>query len=385
MKKGKSIFSELVNRDRITDSFMDMARICSPSRQERAFAGFLRKEFEKLGIELHEDASAVKVGGDTGNLTGKFINPSKIKSAVRSIFLLAHLDTVCVNGDIIPVVKNEKITNENKNCILGGDDKVAIAAILEAVKVITENSIRSRDIDLIFTVAEEIAVLGAKFLDVKAVKSRYGFVFDGEGDIGTIFNRAPYHNTFEIKIKGRAAHAGAEPEKGISSIKAAANAISRLNPGRVDHDTTYNIGTINGGAAINIVPEYTNIKAEARSLVEEKLEKLSSEIREVFTGSVKEYGAKISIKTEREYDGFYVSDDEVPMSLALRALGNMGIKPAVVSTGGGSDINILNSRGKRALNLSSGMENIHTCREYVKTGQLANLAVLIIELLTAEI
>jgi tripeptide aminopeptidase len=385
MKNRKSMFYDLIDTDRLVDSFLKILKIKSPSKEERKLADYLKLKFKDLDIELSEDNAGEKIGSNTGNLIGRFANESQLKSPVKSIFLLAHLDTVVVNGEILPVVKNGRVINENKSCILGGDDKVAIAAIIEALEVIRENRIRTRDIDLVFTIAEEIAILGAKYLDIGMVKSKYGFVFDGEGDIGTIFNKAPYHNTFEITIKGKAAHSGAEPEKGISSIKAASDAISQLKPGRIDSDTTYNIGMINGGTAINIVPEQTVVRAEARSLVEEKLEKISGEIMEIFKKSVTGYGAKINIKSEREYNGFYIAEDEKCMEIAARALRNMGICPSVVSTGGGSDINILNARGKKALNLSSGMENIHTSKEYVKINQLINLAVLVIELATAAL
>lgn len=384
-KKSSSLFTDLVDRERLINNFFDILRIKSPSREERAVSDYLIKKFDDLGIKLQEDNVGKKIGGSSGNLTGKLINNFKIDGSARSIFLMAHLDTVSINGEISPALVNGKIVNQNKDCILGGDDKVAVTAILEALSIIADHRLRTRDLYLIFTVAEEAAVLGARYIDLSKVKAKYGFVFDGDGDVGTIFNQAPFHNTFSINIKGKAAHAGAEPEKGISSIKAAADAISRLNPGRVDRDTTYNIGIINGGVATNIVPEETNVKAEARSLYEKKLESLTSNIKDIFIKSVTDYGARIKIKTEREYDGFLIEKNEFPMRIASKALLNMGIRPRIVSTGGGSDINILNSRGKCAVNLSSGMEKIHTSKEYVKFEQLVNLVVLILELCTVKI
>lgn len=381
----ESIFKNLIKEERLINTFLDLLKIKSPSLQEKLISEYLIKKFKEFNIVLEEDNTGLKINGNAGNLIGSFQNHLKIDSLVNSIFLMAHMDTVAIKGDLIPVFNNGKFFNKDKKSILGGDDKVAIAAIIEAVNIIIEHSIKTRDLYFIFTVAEEIGVLGAKYLNMKSIKPKFGFVFDGEGDVGTIFNQAPYHNTFEIEVKGKSAHAGAEPEKGINAIKAAANAIARLNPGRVDKDTTYNIGVINGGVATNIVPDNAIIKAEARSLNEEKLNEITANIKNIFIESVTEYGAKINIKSKREYNGFFIEETEPCMQLAVKAINNIGKKPKIISTGGGSDINILNSRGKSAVNLSSGMEKIHSNKEYVKLNQLKNLVLLILELCTVKI
>ncbi|MBM3706695.1 MAG: M20/M25/M40 family metallo-hydrolase, partial [Actinobacteria bacterium] len=275
-KKGEnsSIFISLINESRLMQRFIDILRIKSPSKSEKEIVDYLFDKFSKLGVSLSVDDAGKKLGGNTGNLTGYFKSINS-QEAYYPIFLCAHLDTVVLNGEVLPVIKDGRVINENSLCILGGDDKVAIAAILEALEVIRENDIKTADLYLIFTVQEEIAVLGARHLDLDKIKAKYGFVFDGEGDIGDIFNEAPYHNTFDIEITGRPAHSGIEPEKGINSIKAAADAIAKLNPGRVDSRTTFNIAMINGGTATNIVPEKTRVKAEARSLDVSELEKVS--------------------------------------------------------------------------------------------------------------
>lgn len=372
----------MIDKQRLLTRFIELLKIKSPSKNEEEIIEYISKILKELEIGTKVDCSGTKFGSNTGNLTGY------LKGGLKNrlpIFLGAHVDTVCLDGDIIPAVKNGRVVNENKNCILGGDDKVAIAAILEALQVIKETKISTGDIYLLFTIAEEVGVVGARYLDLKDIKAKYGFFFDGEGDVGTIFNEAPYHNNFRITITGRAAHSGIAPEKGINSIKAASDAISALNPGRVDSDTTYNIGLISGGSAINIVPEKTNITAEARSLKVEKLDKITGHIKETFSSVVKKSGAKADIRIEREYDGFKIDESEISMQIAKNALMNMGIKPRVVSTGGGSDINIFNAKGKMAVNLSSGMENVHTNKEYVKVSQLERLAALILEICTAEV
>ena len=329
------------------------------------------------------DNTGNKIGGNAGNITGFLA--SNYKSKKIPIFFGAHLDTVPLGGDILPEIKNGKIFNSDKNCILGGDDKVAIAAILEALEVIRENKIKTCGIYIIFTVGEEIAILGAKNLDLKEIKAKYGFVFDGEGDIGTIFNEAPYHDTMEFTITGKAVHAGIEPEQGINSIKVAAEAIANLKIGRIDSESTCNIGIISGGTATNIIPENTYVKAESRSLNPEKLDRLTTDIKAGFLRSAEKYGAKLKIKVEREYNGFKFESDAVPIVMASKALRNMGIEPTVRSTGGGSDVNIYNSKGKVSVDLSSGMEKVHSSNEYVKVAELEKLTELILEICTLGI
>jgi tripeptide aminopeptidase len=381
MKKNKAgIFMSLVNKERLLSDFIEILKIKSPSRNEMELGSYVLRRLGKLGIKAKMDGTGKKIGGNAGNITGFLASNDKRKK--NPVFFGAHLDTVPLDGEILPEIKNGKLFNADKNCILGADDKVAVAAILEALEVIRENNIKTCGIYVIFTVGEEIAILGAKNLDLKDIKARYGFVFDGEGDIGTIFNEAPFHDTMEFSITGKAVHAGIEPERGINSITVASEAISSLKIGRIDSESTCNIGIINGGTATNIIPEKTYVKAEARSLNPEKLDRLTSVIREGFLKSAEKYGAKLKIKVEREYSGFRLESDAVPIAMASKALKNMGIEPAIRSTGGGSDVNIYNAKGKVSVDLSSGMEKVHSNNEYVKVAELEKLAGLILEICT---
>ncbi len=382
MKAGKK-FGSLINSKRLLNAFFKVLKIKSPSKHEEEIVRFVSGELKKLGLAVYVDSSGGKIGSNGGNIIAKKTSDSKKKR--EPIFLGAHLDTVSLNGDVVPVIKNGKITNKNKNCVLGGDDKVAIAAILEALKIIKANRIKTGDIYLIFTIAEELAILGAKYVDLKKVPAKYGFIFDGEGDIGTINNQAPYQNTFNIRITGKAAHAGIEPEKGISSIKVASEAISKLRLGRIDKETTCNIGVINGGVAINIIPEITEIKAEARSLETSKLENITKEIRDSFLRASNKYRADIKIDVEREYDGFRIEEDDLPVLVGKSAIKALGRKATVTPTGGGSDINIFNAKGKKAISFSSGMENVHSKKEYVRFSELEKLVELILEITTSDL
>lgn len=367
-----------INNKRLLDTFFEVLRIKSPSGSEKQIVEYVKNRLDSLGLEIHIDDSGKEYGSNSGNMIA--IHRTKNPSSSSPIFFVAHLDTVEVKGEVIPVLEKGLVKNKDKETILGGDDKVAVAAILEAISVIKENNIPTGDIYIIFTISEEIGVVGAKYVDLGKVKAEYGFVFDADGDIGNIVVQAPYQDSIYADFKGKAAHAGVEPENGINSIMAASEAITKMDIGRLDKETTANVGKFNGGVARNIVPENTTLELEARSLKLLKLEKLTRSMIQKLKSASKKYGTKLKLKVIREYDGFKIKRDETPFIIAKTVLENMGIIPNAVSTGGGSDINIFNSKGKRAVNLSSGMENVHTNKEFVKVAELEKLAVLVLEL-----
>ena len=366
-----------IDKKRLIDSFFRLVRIKSPSGEEKEIVEHVREILSGIGLKVDVDDSGKKYGSNSGNLTAflKGDNPE-----MMPIFMGAHLDTVILNGEVIPFIDGGIIRNKNSKCILGGDDKVAVAAIIEVLSSIVENNVRTGDIYIIFTISEEIGVVGAKYVNMDKIGADYGFVFDAHGDIGTIYNKAPYQNSIDAEFIGKAAHAGIEPEKGINSIKAAAIAISNIRFGRLDHKTTANIGKINGGVARNIVPENTKVILEARSLEEPRLEKVTKEMIASLKRASSDTGCKLKYKLVREYNGFNIGLEEIPLKIAFNAIKKIGIDPVVTSSGGGSDINVFNSKGKRAVNLSSGMEDVHTNTEYVKISQLEKLAQLIFEI-----
>jgi tripeptide aminopeptidase len=378
-----SKFVNLINKKRLLETFFELLKIKSPSREEKQIADYVSDILQSLGLTVITDDAGKKIGSNAGNIIA-LLESNYENGATRTppLFFGAHLDTVCVNGEIKPEIRDKKIINKNKNCILGADDKVAIAAIIEAIRTIKDFKIKAGDIYLIFTIAEEVGLLGSKNMKLKPLKAKYGFLFDGDGEIGTIFNQAPFHNAIDITIIGKAAHAGISPEKGINAIQVASHAISKMKLGRIEPGTTCNIGKIEGGIATNIIPEKVEIKAEARSLEEEKLEKLTGQIVKDFATGAKENGAKAKFKVKREYDGFKISENELPIIMAKNVFEKLGIKFKIISTVGGSDVNILNSRGKMAINLSAGMENVHSNKEYVKIAELEKLTTLILELCT---
>jgi len=367
---------DIINKKRLLDLFIKLVSIKSPSKKEKDIILYVVKILKELGLEVYVDNSGKEYGSNGGNVIALYRGLSGNKTP---IFLGAHLDTVRVDGDIEPVI-NEGIIKNKNDYILGGDDKVAVAAILEVLRSIKENKIITGDIYIIFTICEEIGLVGAKHVDFDRIPAKYGFVFDADGDIGTIYNQAPYQDSIDVEFKGKAAHAGIEPEKGINSIKAACMAISKIRTGRIDEETTANIGNITGGQARNIVPEKTSMLMEARSLNPLKLKKVTDKMINALKSASIETGTVIDYKLVREYDGFIINPEEIPVKASISALENIGIVPVISPSGGGSDINIFNSRGKKSVNLSSGMENVHTSSEYVKVRQLEKLADLIMEI-----
>jgi len=361
---------------------MELAAIKSPSGNEKEIVEKVSRILAGMGLEFHVDDTGRKYGSNSGNITACFKGSSQDERL--PIFLGAHLDTVGIDGEIEPVIENGIIKNRH-DYILGGDDKVAVAAIIEALGKIREDNLPTGDIYLVFTISEEIGVVGAKHVDMDRVKARYGFVFDANGDVGTIYNRAPYQDSIDAEFRGKAAHAGIEPEKGINSIKAACTAITNIKTGRIDHETTCNVGRIRGGQARNIVPEKTDIMLEARSLDPEKLKDVTGSMIKALEEAAEGTGAVLDYHVAREYDGFTIAEDELPLRAAVTALRNIGIEPRIASSGGGSDINIFNSKGKRAVNMSSGMEDVHTGTEYVKIEQLCMLGRLILEMCTLDL
>ncbi|TET48684.1 MAG: M20/M25/M40 family metallo-hydrolase [Actinomycetota bacterium] len=370
-----------INNKRLVNTFLKLASIKSPSGNEKEIVDHVWKILSGLGLSVDIDDSGKNYGSNSGNITAflKGNDPD-----IMPIFLGAHLDTVALNGEVVPYIKNGIIKNKNKNCILGGDDKVAVAAIIEILRYIVENNIKTGNIYIIFTISEEIGVIGAKYVDMEKIGAKYGFVFDSHGDIGTIYNQAPYQNSIDAEFIGKAAHAGIEPEKGLNSIKAAAIAISNIRFGRLDQQTTANIGKIEGGMARNIVPASTRMLLEARSLEESKLETVTAEMMASLKSASTDTGCRLKYELIREYDGFTIMPEEIPLKIASDAIKKTGIRPKIASSGGGSDINVFNSKGKRAVNLSSGMENVHTDSEYVKISQLEKLAQLILEICKSQ-
>lgn len=366
----------MINRERITNEFLKYVQIDSPTKEEGNFAKFISEELEKLGLEVYIDGAGEKVGSDTGNVIAKL----KGNKNVQPILFSCHMDTVSPGKGIKPIIKDDVIYSDGTT-ILGGDDKAGIAAILEAIKVIKENNIDHGPIEIVFSIFEEGGLFGAKNLEYDKISSKIGFVLDSGGEIGEIVIKGPAQDKITVKVIGRPAHAGVAPEEGISAIQVAAAAITSMNLLRIDEETTANIGVISGGEVTNIVCPEVVISAEARSLSSEKLDKQTAHMVECFEKAAENFGAKAEIKVERMYGPFVVAENDEVVKLVEKACANMSIKTSLKATGGGSDTNVLNGNGIKAVNLAIGERKPHTLEEHLKIEDLVKAANMVLEII----
>ena len=360
------------NTQRLVDQFMAMAKIASPSRQEGRLAAYLKPELEALGFVVEFDSAGELAGGDTGNLIATLPGDPDIEPLVLS----CHMDTVTPCIGVTPIVEDGVIRSDGTT-VLGGDDKAGIAAILEGVRRIRERGVRHGLIQAVFTICEEVGMHGAMGLDYSKIRAKRAFILDADGPIGQILVRGPAKDAIHAVIHGRSAHAGLKPEAGISAIQVAARAIERMKLLRIDDETTANLGQISGGGATNIVTDRVEITAEARSLTNEKLDAQGAHMKACLEDAAHEFGATAEVTIERSYHAFSLDADEPVVRHCVAAMQSLVITPTLASTGGGSDCNVFNRHGMKAVDLSIGMTDVHTCMESLRIEDLEMTARLV--------
>lgn len=354
-----------MNRDRIIDKFLDYVKIYSPSREESEFAKILKDELEDLGFTVYEDNAGEKANSNTGNLIAHL----KGDKDVDPVMFCAHMDTVTPCKDIEPIIEDGIIKSKG-NTILSADDKAGIVAILEGIRNIKDNNIPHGDIEVVFTICEEVGLYGSKCLDYSKIKSKNAFILDSSGPIGGVIVKGPSQAQIKAKFHGKASHAGLSPENGISAIQMAASAIDKMNLLRIDEETTANVGTIKGGMATNIVADYAEAEFEARSLDSEKLKKQVKHMVYTLSMVEKEFDSKVEIEVENSYPTFSIDEGSEILMLAEKALTKVGVEYNPRSTGGGSDTNIFNGNGINAVTLAIGMFNAHSVNEHISVDDL---------------
>ena len=355
------------NQDRMIKQFMEFVQIDSPSFEEAHFVSALAEELENLGLGVENDRTG-KNGA--GNLFAVFPGTDR---NLRSILLSMHTDTVEPGRGIKPRLENGRVRSDGST-VLGADNKSAIAATLEVIRWLESARPEHGDVELLFTWGEERGHRGAKAFDTSRLRSRIGFVPDGGGPLGTIITAAPYYDSIRAVFTGRAAHAGISPEKGISAIVMASKAVLQMKLGRIDEETTANLGMISGGSGRNTVPERVEIEGEARSLVLEKLEEQIRHMRSVMEEAAKDAGGKVEMNMNREYEGFSIGKDEEPIQIALAASRAAGLNPVTTSTNGGSDANEFNAKGVQTIVLGMGGQGYHSTQESITAKELVKLA-----------
>ena len=368
----------MINSERLIGEFIELVQVDSESGAERKLADLLKEKLNVLGLQVFEDeaGSYVEVGQRTGNIIATL--PANGGQGPLLLFS-AHMDTVKPGQGVKPVRQNGVITSSG-DTILGSDDKAGIAAILESLRVLQEQNILHGGLQVVFTVGEEIGLMGAKGLDYSRLQAKIGFVLDSGGPTGEIIIKAPTQYSFKATIKGKAAHAGIAPEQGINAIVVASQGIAGMKVGRIDEETTSNIGLISGGVATNIVPEKVAIQGEARSISPSKAKAQIDHMMEELRRAAERVGAKAEIEVVNEYDPINLAPDALPVRIAVKAAEQIGLKPFLGQTGGGSDANIFNGQGIACANLGTGMSKVHTTEEFITEENLLNNARFVLEI-----
>ena len=350
----------------VLELFLELAAISSPPGQERPIADRVAAYLGDLGLEVDEDDVGPSIDGTSGNLLCR-LEPTV--EGGTPVFLCAHMDTVPPSGPIEPVVEDGVVRNA-AGTILGADDKSAVAVMLDAARRVVEEGRPHAGLELLFTPKEEVGLIGVGAFDHTRLDASIGYVYDQAAPIGEIILGAPSAVWIEAAFHGRAAHAGMYPEEGRSAIAAAARAIADMRLGRIDEETTANVGVINGGTARNIVPEHCWFRAEARSHDEEKLADLVREMTETMAFAATLEECEVETTIDRSYRAYRFRKSDPVVRLAAAALERTGHTPTYALSGGGADANVFNERGLACLNLANGMTEIHTPDEHIAAADL---------------
>lgn len=357
---------------RLLETFLDLVRIDSPTGSEGAVAQYCAHALVSAGCAVRFDDSAGATGSDTGNLIA--VLPGTVPVTLG---LSAHMDCVEPCRGVDPRVVDGVIVSAGET-VLGADDKVGLAAVIEAIRSLAESGLPHPEIKALFTVQEEIGLRGAKELTRADAECDLCLVLDADGAPGGIVVGAPTHHTFTARFDGKAAHAGVRPEAGISAIRMAAAAICGMELGRLDDHTTANVGSIRTDGATNIVAARCEVTGECRSLDRARVEAVRAEMDGAMKAAAAEHGGSVDIVWTREYEGFSAGEDDPAVRFVSAACDDAGLTPRLYTTGGGSDANVLAALGVDTLALACGMSGVHGCDESLAISDMESLTALVI-------
>ncbi|MGW9526808.1 tripeptidase T [Paenibacillus terrae] len=368
-----------VVKDRIIQEFMELVQVDSETKHEQEISRVLKEKFNALGLEVIEDDSRERTGHGSGNL----IVTWKAEGAEQApkLFFTCHMDTVTPGKGIKPQLGEDGWIRSDGSTILGADDKAGIAALFEAIRVVREQKIPHGQIQFVITAGEESGLFGARAMKPELLDADFGYALDSNGEVGSICVAAPTQARIEMKITGKSAHAGVNPEDGISAIQVASKAISNMKLGRIDKETTANIGSFEGGGATNVVCDFVLIRAEARSIVQEKVNHQIQHMREALETTAREFGAQGEFRSEVIYPAFSFAEHDEIVQVAQRAIQGLGLATPTFHSGGGSDANVFNGLGVPTVNLAVGYQNIHTTQEKIKADDLVKVAEVVVALI----
>ncbi len=352
-----------MNIERLVKNFMNFVQIDSESKNEQEMMKATVDYLQKLGLKVFTDSAGEKIGSNGNNIY------AFLDGVGEPILLSAHLDTVKPGNNIVPIINNGVISSQG-DTILGADDKSGIVVILEAIETILEANLNHRPIEISFSIYEEGGLFGVKEIEFEHFKSKNMLVFDAGGGFGAVVNRAAGKNHFEIIIQGKSAHAGIEPEKGVNAFTIASAAMNNLNIGRIDFETTSNIGIDSGGIATNIVMDQLKIEGEVRSLCTTKLKEETAKIIDAFEESATKCNSSITYNIRQDYAAFHTNLESAFTEEVKLAFAQIGVSPRFEDTGGGSDGNIFATKKINPLIVSTGMEAVHTFDEHIKISDM---------------
>ncbi|MGG4214508.1 tripeptidase T [Paenibacillus sp. FSL L8-0638] len=368
-----------VVKDRIVQEFMELVQVDSETKNEQEISRVLKEKFNALGLEVMEDDSCERTGHGSGNLIVTW-KAEGVEEAPK-LFFTCHMDTVTPGKGIKPQLGEDGWIRSDGSTILGSDDKAGIAALFEAIRVVREQNIPHGQIQFVITAGEESGLMGARAMKPDVLDSDFGYALDSNGEVGSICIAAPTQARIEMKITGKSAHAGVNPEDGISAIQVASKAISKMKLGRIDKETTANIGSFEGGGATNVVCDFVLIRAEARSIVQEKVNHQIQHMREALETTAREFGAQGEFRSEVIYPAFSFTEHDEVVQVAQRAIQGLGLATPTFHSGGGSDANVFNGLGIPTVNLAVGYQNIHTTEEKIKADDLVKVAEVVVALI----
>jgi tripeptide aminopeptidase len=341
----------VIDESRLVQTFLDLVAIDSPSGQEQAIADDLAARFAALGGEVVRD--------EHHNLIARFAG-----SRGEWLMLSAHMDTAGADVGIKPQIRDGVIFSDGTT-ILGGDDKSGVAIILEVIQSLQEDGTAHPPLEAVITVCEELGLVGAKRLDKSQLRARHGYIFDAGGPLNEMVVSAPSQDRLNVTVYGRKAHAGSEPERGINAIRVASEAIAAMPLGRIDAETTANIGVIQGGTATNIVPDEVLVRGEARSRDNEKLARQTAAMVAAFEEAAERHDARAKVKIERSYNTYTLTEETPIVAQTMARLRQSGMEPVLKASGGGTDGNIYAEHGIYCAILSTGMSEVHTNNEHI--------------------
>jgi tripeptide aminopeptidase len=354
-------------KDRLLDDFARLCEIESPSKDERRMADAVAADLREIGLEVAEDDTGGQTESNAGNLFARIEGPED----ARTILMCAHLDTVPLDAPV-EVVREDGIFYNRNEAILGADNKAAVAVLLAVARRLASEG-APVGLELVFTTCEEISLRGAKAFDHGSLRSEYGYVFDHATPIGELVVAAPTYFRVAASFRGKAAHAGIRPEDGRNAIVAAAMAISKMQLGRLDPETTANVGMIGGGTAPNVVAERCDIECEARSLDHDRASDVVASMVDALTEAASDAECDVETTVQQQFRGYRLQRMAQPVAVAATALEGLGFEPRYISTGGASDAHIFQAAGIPCLNMANGTERNHQPDESVSVDALETM------------